>query len=143
MAIDVTVSRTIGRSPRVVMAYLADAAHDTEWIGGLIEVHPPDGPLAVGTRVERVAGFMRRRIEYVLEVVALEPERRIAMRSIRAPFPMEVTYEATPEGTGSRVSLRVQGGPGGLARLLHPVMARQVRGNLTGDLARLAARLER
>ncbi|MDA0365768.1 MAG: SRPBCC family protein [Chloroflexi bacterium] len=142
MAIDVTVTRTIGRSPREVMAYLADAAHDPEWIGGLIEVHPPDGPLAVGTQVERVAGFMRRRIEYVLEVVALEPERHIAMRSIRAPFPMEVTYEAAPADAGSLVSLRVQGGPGGLARMLHPLMARQMRGNLSGDLARLAARLE-
>lgn len=144
MSIDVTVSRSIGRAPRDVFAYLADPARDPEWIGGLIEVHPPAGPLAVGTQVERVAGFMGRRIEYVLEVVALEPGRRIAMRSIRAPFPMRVTYAVAPEDpSGSTVSLRVEGGPGGIARLIHPLMSRRVRGNLTGDLARLAARLER
>ena len=39
-------------------------------------------------------------------------------------------------------AMRVQGA-GGIARLILRLMSRRVRGNLTGDLARLAARLER
>ncbi|MBM3141379.1 MAG: hypothetical protein FJZ92_14515 [Chloroflexi bacterium] len=141
MAIDVSVSRAIERPAEAVAGYLADPAHDPEWIGGLVEVQVPDAPLAVGARVERVARFMGRRIEYVLEVTALEPGRRLAMRSVRAPLPMEVTYAVEPAGAGCTVTLRVAGGPGGLARLAHPLMARQVRRNLAGDLERLAARV--
>lgn len=59
------------------------------------------------------------------------------MRSVAAPFPMNVTYRVDPEGPGSRVSLRVEGGPGGWMRLMAPVMSWQVRRNLRQDLQRL------
>lgn len=140
---DVTVATTIQRPPEEVAAYMADPRNDLEWIGGIVEVEAPPGPIALGTRVERVAKFAGRRVEYVLEVERYEPGRLLRMHSIAAPFPMSVTYEVTPHDAGSRVSLRVEGGPGGLARLLHPIMSLEVRRNLRGDLRRLRARLER
>ncbi|MGE0226993.1 MAG: SRPBCC family protein [Dehalococcoidia bacterium] len=143
MAIDVTVTNTIARPPEAVAAYLADPRNDPEWIGGLVEVVPPSGPIAAGTQVKRIAKFMGRRIHYVLEVEHHEPGRLLRMRSVEAPFPMRVTYEVTPADGGSRVALRVEGGPGGLARLVHPLMAIEVGRNLRGDLRRLRARLER
>lgn len=140
---DVTVATTIQRPPEEVAAYMADPRNDLEWIGGIVEVHPPPGPVALGTRVERVAKFAGRRVEYVLEVERYEPGRLLRLRSVVAPFPMRVTHEVTPAGGGSHVALRVEGGPDGLARLLHPIMSLEVRRNLRGDLGRLRARLER
>src|ERR671914_552156 len=69
MPIDVSVTGTIGRPPEEVAAYLRDPANDTEWIGGLRSARllTPE-PVAVGSRVERVAGFLGRRVEYVTEV---------------------------------------------------------------------------
>ncbi len=128
--------------PEEVAAYLADPRHDTEWIGGIVEVIPPEGPVAVGTQVQRVAKFMGRHIEYILEVERFEPGRLLAMRSVKAPFPMRVTYETASHEMGSTVFLRVQGGPAGFARLFHPLMALEVRRNLRGDLRRLRARLD-
>ena len=144
MPLDVSVSAPVQRPPADVVAFLRDPANDPQWIGGIVEVHPPDEPLAVGVRVPRVASFMRRRIDYVLEVERID-ERDLVMRSVEAPFPMRVSYRVDAEGAGdaSRVTLRVENGPGGLARLFTPVMAWQVRRNLRGDLRRLGAILGR
>lgn len=142
MALDVTVTTTIQRPATEVAAYLADPRNDLEWIGGLVEVIPPPGPIEVGTRVQRVAKFAGRRIDYVLEVERYEPGRLLRLRSVAAPFPMCVTYDVAPDGPISRVALRVEGGPGGLTRLLSPLMSLEVRRNLRGDLRRLRARLE-
>ena len=141
MPIDVTVSAPIPRRPDDVMAYLVEPRNDPHWIGGIVEVHPPDGPIAPGARVDRVAKFMGRRIEYTLEVARLEPDV-LAMRSVKAPFRMDVTYGVQPAPEGSIVSLRVQGGPEGIVGLLSGWLnALVVRRNLRGDLVRLHSRL--
>jgi len=140
---DVTVTRTLAAAPEVVRAYMFDPRHDPDCITGIRSVHAPPGPLVVGTRVPRVAAFMRRRVDYVLEVVALE-HGLLDMRVTAAPFPMRVTYsvEASGEPRGSRVAIRVRGGPGGFAGLLErPLVRWQVRRNLARDLRLLARRL--
>lgn len=144
MPFDVTVSGAVPATPERVAAFLVDPRNDTRWIGGIVEVHPPDGPLEVGTRVERVAKFAGRRIDYILEVVRLEPGRLLEMRSVAAPFPMEVSYEVAPgpEGAPGRgtsvVTLCVGGGPGGILALFNWLTAIEVRRNLRADLRRLA-----
>jgi hypothetical protein len=142
MGLDVRVDGAVRRPAEEVAAYLFDASHDPEWIGGIREVEPPATGVEVGTRVARVATFMGRRIDYVLEVAELIPGRRLAMRSVKAPFPMNVTYEIAPEGDGSRVALGVSGGSYGM-RLFEPLVAAMVRRNLRADLRRLRRRLER
>jgi polyketide cyclase/dehydrase/lipid transport protein len=115
MAVDTSAEITVRRSPEEVAAYLRDPANDTSWIGGLRSarlVTPP--PVAVGSQVERVASFLGRRVEYVNEITELTPSR-LAMRSVRSPFPMRVTYGFGPAGDdGTRVSVRVEGDPKGL-----------------------------
>lgn len=144
MPFDVNVSGAVPAPPERVAAFLADPRNDTRWIGGIVEVHPPDGPLEVGTRVERVAKFAGRRIEYILEVVRLEPRRLLEMRSVAAPFPMRVAYEVAPaSGGGSTVTLRVGGGPGGILALFNWLTAIEVRRNLRADFRRLAREFAR
>jgi hypothetical protein len=83
-----------------------------------------------------------RTIDYVMEVVELEPARRIVMRSVRSPFPMQVTYAFAPRGAGTDVSIRVEGGAGGVYRLAGPLMTAAVRSRLSGDLRRLRRTIE-
>jgi hypothetical protein len=52
-----------------------------------------------------------------------------------------VIYAFAPHPDGTEASIRVRGGPGGPARLLGPLMARQVRANITKDLRDLEQRL--
>jgi hypothetical protein len=137
MSIDITARVHVNREPAAVAAYMTDPANDSEWIGGLREAELlGDGPVAVGSRVRRVAYFLRQRVEYVNEILALD-EHQLDMQSVKAPFPMHITYrfDAAPEG-GTAVSNRVRGG--GL-RLLAPL----VRRNVQRDLERLRDVLER
>jgi hypothetical protein len=90
--------------------------------------------VAVGSRVRRVASFLGKRIEYVNEIVALDATQ-LEMRSVKAPFPMHITYRFQPAGGGTHVSNHVRGG--GL-RVLAPL----VRRNVQRDLERLREMLE-
>jgi hypothetical protein len=104
---DVAVERRIERPREEVAAYASDWRNDEEWIGALDEVRlVQEEPL----QVARVAGFLGKRIEYVNEVVEHEPGRRLVMRSVKAPFPMTVTYEFEDAGNGGSVMrIRTQG----------------------------------
>lgn len=141
MPFDVHVEATVARSPDEVAAYMFDPSHDPEWITGIEQVDPPTAPVALGTETHRLARFMGRRIDYVLKVVEHVPDRLLVMQSVRAPFPMGVTYGVEPDGSGSRVSLRVTGGYGLLMRLAQPIFSRQIRRSLQADLRRLRGRL--
>jgi Polyketide cyclase / dehydrase and lipid transport len=151
VSIDITAEVAIHRALRDVAAYMIDPAHDPEWIGGVREARmetPP--PLAVGSRVARVAHFLGRRVEYVNEVVELDPERVLDMRSVRAPFPMRVTYsfeagaDAAAGGAGATtvVRNRVRGAPGGFFALFGPLLAPLVKRSVQKDLERLRDVLE-
>jgi len=142
MPFDIRVEAHVDRAPDDVAAYMFDANHDPEWIGGIKRADPPSGAVQVGTETHRLARFMGRQIDYVLRVSEYIPGRLLVMDSTQAPFPMGVTYAVRPDGTGSRVTLRVTGGYGLLMRLAQPILRRMIRRNLKTDLRRLAARLQ-
>jgi uncharacterized membrane protein len=144
MAVDVSASVVVAAPRAEVAAYASDPANDTDWIGGVRSVRPLGAaPLRVGSQVERVASFLGRRVEYVNEVVELEPGERLHMRSVRGPFPMAITYAFADEpGGGTRMSIRVEGDAAGFFRLASPLLGRGVRRSVQGDLERLRRRLE-
>jgi uncharacterized protein YndB with AHSA1/START domain len=128
MSIDVTAEVRIDRDPQAVWDFMTDPLHEPEWIGGLKAARlQGDPPMRVGSRVERVASFLGRRIEYVNEVTELDPPHTLDMRSVKAPFPMHITY--TLEGN-TTVRNHVRGGG---SRLMGPF----VRRNIQRDLNRL------
>jgi hypothetical protein len=131
--IDVT-AWTIVAAPRdVVAAYVTDHHNDPIWIGGITQsVIEGDPPIAAGSRVRRVASFLGKRIDYVNEVVRLEPGSVLEMRSVKSPFPMVVTYTFEDAPGGTRTSVRVQGDPSALYRLAGPLLARQVKRSVQG-----------
>jgi hypothetical protein len=144
LTLDVTVTETIAADSDRVFAYATDPGNDSVWIGGISEAELlGDPPLEKGSSVRRVASFMGRRIEYVLEVSELEPGQLLAMRSIRSPFPMVVTYSFEGADGGTRMAIRVGGEPGGMYRLAGPLLPGMVRRSVAKDLRRLKAIIER
>jgi uncharacterized membrane protein len=138
MPVDVTATGTIGRPREEVAAYLRDPANDTEWIGGLRSARLlTPAPVGVGSRVERVASFLGRRVEYVNEITELTADR-LVMRSVRSPFPMRVTYGHRDAGDGTTaVSVRVEGDAGRFYALAAPLLGLAVRRSITRDLRNL------
>ena len=136
------VTTMINRPREAVAGYMSDPVHDVEWIGGVTTARVvTDGPVGVGTHVERVARFLGRRIEYVNEIVAIGPDR-LDMRSVKAPFPMSVTYQYTPSGDGTEVTIDARGDVGRFFGVMRPLVARMLRRNISKDLATLKRRLE-
>jgi uncharacterized membrane protein len=139
---DVVAETVIDRPRDAVAAYVTDWRNDPTWIRALRSVDG-DGPATVGVRVTRVAAFLGRRIEYVNEIVELVPGERLAMRSVKAPFPMTVLYEFDhADGGGTHVRIRAGGDAGGFYRLAAPLLDRAVERGIHGDLARLKQILE-
>ena len=139
MTLDVTARVEIDRPRDEVAAYVSDPRNDTAWIGGISEVEMlGEPPLREGSRVRRVAAFLGRRFEYVLEVAEFVPNSRILMRSIKSPFPMTVTYEFIDGSNGGTIAqIRTEGDPGVIYRVAGPVMSSAVKRSITGDLKRL------
>jgi uncharacterized membrane protein len=144
MSTDVQVETLIRRPRREVSSYAMDWRNDRSWIRALTGARllTPE-PFGIGSRVARSASFLGREIEYVNEIVELEPERRLVMRSVQAPFPMTIVYEFEDADDGTRVRIRTLGDASGFYRLPAPVLARAVKRALTGDLRQLRDVLER
>jgi Polyketide cyclase / dehydrase and lipid transport len=143
MSLDVRAQIDIARPPQAVAAYEFDPANDPTWIGGVRTAEQlTKGPIGVGSRVRRMGSFLGRPIEWVMDVVELVPDRRLAMHAIRSPFPMDVTYELTPAGDRTRATIRIQGEARGMYGLLGPLTPIMVRRSVQSDLERLKRALE-
>jgi carbon monoxide dehydrogenase subunit G len=143
MALDETAEISISRPADEVAAYMFDPSNDPKWIGGISEAEQLGAaPLRIGSRVRRRASFLGRRIDYIMEIVAFEPGRRLAMHAVEAPMPMDVTYEVETAPDGARARVRVEGDAGGLYRVAGPVISAQVARSIGGDVRRLKKILE-
>ena len=143
MAVDVTVETLIGRPVAEVAAFAGDPGKAPDWYVNIQSVRwqtPP--PVQVGSRMDFVAAFLGRRIEYTYEVVDLVPGERLVMRTAQGPFPMQTTYSWEPADAGTRMTLRNNGSPSGFARIAAPAIELAMRRAMTKDLAALKRTLE-
>ena len=143
MAVDVAVETRIERPVEEVAAFAGDPSNAPSWYVNIESVHwqtPP--PVQVGSRMDFVATFLGRRIEYTYEVVDLAQGERLVMRTAQGPFPMQTTYTWQAADRGTRMTLRNNGSPSGFARVAAPVMELAMRRAMTKDLAALKRRLE-
>ncbi|WP_457253659.1 SRPBCC family protein [Pedococcus sp. P5_B7] len=135
---------TIDMPVSAVASFASDPTNAPDWYTNITSVvWQTQPPVAVGSRMDFVAHFLGRRLAYTYEVVELEPQVRLVMRTADGPFPMETTYRWETVGHGStRMTLRNRGNPAGFSRLAAPVMELAMRKATTKDLARLKTLLE-
>jgi hypothetical protein len=145
MPVDVVSEIQIARPPGDVAAFAGDPDNATLWYENIKAVEWRTAPpLALGSRIAFVAGFLGRTMAYTYEIVELEPGARLVMRTAEGPFPMETSYTWTPVGDGAtRMTLRNRGEPSGFSRVAAPFMASAMRRANRKDLLRLKELLER
>jgi hypothetical protein len=145
MAVDVIAAIDVERKAETVAAYAFEPTNDPTWIGGISQADLLTGrPIGTGTRVRRLAKFLGRSIDYVLEVRAFETDRLMVMESVKGPFPMKVTYQLESRGPDlTGISVRVQGSAKSFYGLADILMAPMVRMNVRRDLRRLKEQLEK
>ena len=137
---DIVIERPIGE----VSAYASEPENAPSWYANIASAQwQTTPPLAVGSRFAFVASFLGRRLAYIYEVVELDPEHRLVMRTDEGPFPMETTYTWEADGADrTRMTLQNRGTPAGFASVTAPVLAQAMRRANVKDLARLKAVLE-
>ena len=144
-AVDVLTEIEIERPRAEVAGYASNPDSAPEWYENIksVEWRTPR-PLAVGSRVEFVARFLRRELAYTYEIRELAAGDRLVMSTNQGPFPMETTYtwSDAPSG-GTHMTLRNRGMPSGFSRVASPLMTAAMRRANRKDLRRLKAILER
>jgi carbon monoxide dehydrogenase subunit G len=139
-----SVAVSIARPINEVFAFIADARNRPQWDDSVEseELTSPE-PIRVGATVRtRLKPSLGRRAEYTWEVVEHSPPGRQTIDSTSGPFPTTLEYRLSDQGGETRVEFSVTGRPGGLMRLLQPLIARTIQHNLDRNFPRLKQLLE-
>ncbi len=137
--VEVLISRPLDE----VFAFVADARNRPRWDDSVDseQLTSPE-PIAVGTTVRTTFRSMGRQYEYTWEVVEHQPPNRMTIESTSGPFPTTLAYQLSGREGGTLVEFSVTGRPGGLLRVLEPLIARNTQANLDRGFARLKDILE-
>jgi uncharacterized protein YndB with AHSA1/START domain len=136
---------TVNRSPREVFEYIAHAEYLPDYVADFESVsQASDGQPGVGTRYSY---RMKRGAEGTFEWTRFEPTSRLQWEGPPVklgPGSMQPAgwWEISQAGAGSEVKLVMAPSPGGLFKLLAPLMAAGLRKGNDRALERLKERLE-
>jgi uncharacterized protein YndB with AHSA1/START domain len=141
LVVRVEHSLVIERPPAEVFAYTTDPANLPEWQSTALEARS-EGPVQEGAHMTEVRKFLGRRMESEVEVTAFEPDRRFALEVVSGPVPFAFEQTLEPIDEGTRVSIVLEGEPGGFFKLAEPLVERAVRRQIQADFEQLKDILE-
>jgi uncharacterized protein YndB with AHSA1/START domain len=135
---------TISRPVEDVFAVLSDVENVPRWSPRTIEEKLlTPGPLGVGSRRRAVIkGFAGRPMVNEAEMVEFEPNRKMVVRLIDAPFPARIVIDFLPVGRGTRLDWAAEVTPRGLLRPAGPLLLRFYRWAFQKDLDNLKTLME-
>ena len=81
-------------------------------------------------------------MESTIRIEEYEPPRSFVLQVTSGPVPFHVQQTVEPAGEGSRISVVIEGEPGGFFKLAEPLVERGVRRELEGNFATLKDILE-
>jgi uncharacterized protein YndB with AHSA1/START domain len=140
--IRVEASVVINRPPDEVFAYATDPANVPEWQSSALEAGV-DGQLQAGATGREVRKFLGRRMESTIRIEEYEPPRRFVVQVTSGPTPFRVEHSVEPADHGSRISVIMEGEPGGPFKLAPGrFVVRGIRRELEGNFATLKDILE-
>ena len=133
---------TIKRSRDEVFAFLADLENLPRWNYAIEQTRKlTPGPVEVGSRYHQVRTVPARR-EEDLEVVELEPGRRLTVQGTLNNLPARLTYVLEPDGDATVLTNDVELTTSGLLTLVAPLATRQIRAAVAANLDVLRQILE-
>jgi hypothetical protein len=139
-----TASVTIDRPISEVFPFVADARNRPSWDSSVdSEELTSAEPIGAGSTITTRMRSMGRDYEIGWEITEHEPPGLQRIRSTSGPFPTTLEWKLTEAGPGStKVDFFLTGDPGGLMRLMQPLIARGAQGNLDRGFPRLKRLLE-
>jgi uncharacterized membrane protein len=138
----VNVSCLVDRPLPKVFDYVADFRNAPTWQPQLDSVQLDGGPFPEGKQVVEIHHFLGVRVEAVGDLVEWRPPDGFTVRGRSKLLRVESRYTFAREPDGTRVSLSLTMDPRGPARMMEPVLRRQLSHDLTVSFASLARTLE-
>lgn len=141
--INLDFSTLIDRPVKDVFTFVSDPNNMSKWNSAVVSIQQvTPGAVGVGTKFKTVGEAMGRRLEGELQVQILEPESKCSFQLKAGPMQMNLTMSLKTVGTGTKLSLNVQGNPAGVFKLAEGVMTGQMKSLMEGNFARLKSVLE-
>ena len=141
MIVERTIS--ISKPPAQVLELMADIRNDPKWHTDVLEAtQTTEGALGVGTQFQVKLKPSMGVSGGTMTVAEYEPDKRVVFRGQIGKMAPIVTNSVESEGTGTRVTRRVEIDPPGLMRIMTPLMKRMISKSNDGFLANLKRLLE-
>ena len=143
MPISVSDSVVIAKPVAEVFNYVADHENLPAWTVGVKESQRISaGPPASGATYRVVGKLLGRSVESRYQVTAFDHDRSFDGTMTSPMFCFTERYRFETDADGTRVSMSAAVAPGGVFRLLAPIMTIGVRRQVKADHRRLKAVLE-
>ncbi len=125
--------------------WLVEAPRLKQWLGGFVDSLPEDGGgLRVGARSKEIVNLDGRRWEIGAQITALEPDRRLALHLVADEFEDDTEYLLEEHGGVTMLTYKSDAHYKMLlARLMSPLISRDVERKVRTDLATLDGLLAR
>jgi carbon monoxide dehydrogenase subunit G len=137
------LSVDIARSVHDVWEYLIDPDNVPEWQASAHSSHQiTDGPMGVGTHLVDERRFLGRRASSEVEVTEFEPERLFTLHGLSGPVRFTVRHRLEQTAGGTHIQIEAEADPGGIGRLMRPVVEHAAAHEIRKDFDRLKERLE-
>ncbi len=138
-----STSIEIERPIAEVFPFVADARNRPKWDQSVDseELTSPE-PIGAGSTIRTRLRSMGRDYEIDWVIREFEPPSRMLIESTSGPFPTTLVFLLSDRGASTGVDFTVTGRPGGLLRLMQPLLARNTQGNLDRGFPRLKRLLE-
>jgi carbon monoxide dehydrogenase subunit G len=138
------LSIEIDRPIHDVWEYLIEPENVPAWQSSAVSSHQvSEGPIGLGSRLRDERRFMGRRATSDVEVSEFEPQRLFTLHGLSGPVRFTVRHRLSENGAGTKLDIDAEADPGGIGRLMRPVIERAAEHELKGDFARLKEILER
>jgi len=136
-------SVTIGQPVEQIFTFIRDTRNTARWHPSLVEARSTfEGPAQIGTRVTEVRTFLGRKVETTFEIVEMEPQTRIVMKSVSGPLPLTVAVSFESLGNASRITLDGETQARGFLKLADGIIAHILHKEMKNDLSAAKRLLE-
>ena len=133
----------IARPVHQVWEYLINPDNVSEWQASALSSHQiSDGEMGVGTHLQDERRFLGRRARSEVEVTEFEPERLFTLHGISGPVRFTVRHRLEETGEGTHLKIEAEADPGGIGRLMRPVVEHAASHEIRKDFVRLKEKLE-
>lgn len=137
-------SVVINRPVNQVYTFMSDPKNRLVYDPELIQVRQsPEGPLHIGTKIVEVRSMLGIKGEMVTEVSELESNQLIGYRTLKGdPMTAYGAYQFDAVSEGTRLTLNFTLDPQGIAKLITPLIAGNLKRSISAGLASIKTVLE-